>query len=299
MAAFAVISSAIWPLAFTASNSLHLGRMGTVSTRRADVRLADPRTIAEFDAEDFEPAWPYEDDYDFKRIDESADFNFYMEPRFVTHIDDGAIAALTEYYRRALPEGGALLDLCSSWISHLPPEIAYSRVAGVGMNYRELEMNKRLTEFAAQDLNADPKLPYGNNEFDAVLNVVSVDYMTQPRQLFSEMHRVLRPGGIAVMSFSNRCFPSKAVKAWLEADETGRLAIVANYFHFCGQPWSELRALDLNPLKKEGLEQRARTVASSANANSNPFASFMAGVGATMGSMDPMFVVEARAIKSA
>jgi SAM-dependent methyltransferase len=245
------------------------------------VRLAEPKLLATFEADDFAASWPYIAD-DFRRIDESMDYEFYMQPRFVTHIDDGAIASLTEYYRRTLPAGGAVLDICSSWISHLPKDVQYGEVCGVGMNLRELEANKALTSFEARDLNTDPKLPYADGHFDAVINAVSVDYMTKPLELFAEMHRVLKPGGLAIMSFSNRCFPSKAVRCWLESDEMGRLAIVANYFRHSAA-WDEIQALDIIPLKSDGM----------ASIKQNAASAFMA----SFASMDPMWVVQARAKK--
>ena len=115
------------------------------------------------------------------RIDESPDFNFYSAPRFVTHIDDGAIAAVTQYYRQVLPPGADVLDLCSSWVSHLPEEATFGKVVGLGMNARELEANPRLSEWVQGDLNASPNLPFDDASFDACLNVVSVDYLTRPR----------------------------------------------------------------------------------------------------------------------
>ncbi|KAJ1639186.1 hypothetical protein T492DRAFT_938066 [Pavlovales sp. CCMP2436] len=247
---------------------------------RTHIRSAEAKVLAEFERDDFGP-WLYSP-RDFRRIDESLDFDFYSTPRFVTHIDDGAIASLTEYYRRTLPADGAILDLCSSWISHLPAEVSYGSVAGIGMNYRELEANKRLTAFSAQDLNFNATLPYPDATFDCVVNAVSVDYMTKPLPLFKEMHRVLKPGGRAIMSFSNRCFPTKAVGCWLDADETGRLAIVANYFHHSAS-WEGIRALDIIPLKGEGMSRM----------KSNPAQSFMA----SWASMDPMYIVEAWAVK--
>lgn len=247
---------------------------------RANVRAAEPLELATFDASDFAPSWPYNEE-DFRRIDETMDYQFYMQPRFVTHIDDGAIASLTEYYRRTLPAGGAILDLCSSWISHLPPEIEYSTVCGIGMNVRELEANARLTSFEARDLNTDPSLPYADTTFDAVVNAVSVDYMVRPNELFREMYRVLKPGGVAIMSFSNRYFATKAVRIWLEADEPGRLAIVANYFFHTAR-WEKIRALDIIPLKSDGMPKL--------KAGSNIISAFLA----SFASYDPMWVVEAR-----
>jgi SAM-dependent methyltransferase len=203
------------------------------------------KILETFGPDAFPSEWPYTSE-DMRRLDESADIYFYGEPRFVTHIDDGAIAALTSYYREALSPGDDVLDICSSWISHLPKELELGRVVGVGMNARELEANERLTEFVQLDLNVAPTLPFDDASFDAILNVVSVDYLSKPKEVFAEMHRVLRPGGSAIMSFSNRCFPSKAVEVWLSQGDTGRRKIVASYFG-CSPPggWKEITALDI------------------------------------------------------
>ena len=111
----------------------------------------------------------------FQRIDESADERFYSEPRLVTHIDDATIAALTQLYRELVPAGAHVLDLMSSWVSHLPPEVDYGRVVGLGMNHVELAQNPRLTSFLVHDLNRCPELPFADATFDAVLNAVSSD----------------------------------------------------------------------------------------------------------------------------
>jgi len=170
----------------------------------------------------------------FRRSDESPDASFYVAPRFVTHIDDGAIAAVTALYRDLLPAGGDVLDLMSSWVSHLPDDVAYGRVVGLGMNADELGANPRLAEWRVQDLNADPRLPYGDAEFDGAGCCVSVQYLVRPVEVFREVARVLRPGAPFVVTFSNRCFPTKAVAAWQTLDDRGHAALVAGYGRTAG-----------------------------------------------------------------
>ena len=170
----------------------------------------------------------------FRRADESPDQQFYAFPRLVTHIDEGAVAAVTDLYRAHVPEGGAVLDLMSSWVSHLPPEAEYGRVAGLGMNAEELGANPRLTEWAVQSLNDNPALPYESAAFDAALCCVSVQYLTRPAEVFAEVARVLRPGAPFVVTFSNRCFPTKAVLAWRSLDDAGHAALVGSYFDAAG-----------------------------------------------------------------
>ncbi len=182
----------------------------------------------------------------FRRADESPDEEFYRAPRFVTHIDDRAIATVTQLYREHFPEGGAVLDLMSSWISHLPPGIEYRRVAGLGMNEEELKNNLRLDEYTVQDLNQNPQLPYEDNEFDGCGICVSVDYLTRPAEVLREVGRVLKPGAPIVLSFSNRCFAEKAVAAWLQTNDRGRIGIVEGYLRDAGN-WGDIHSLDRSP----------------------------------------------------
>jgi SAM-dependent methyltransferase len=170
----------------------------------------------------------------FRRHDEAPDGAFYRVPRFVTHIDEHAVAAVTALYREFLPAGGAVLDLMSSWVSHLPAEVTYGRVAGLGMNAEELAANPRLTDWRVQDLNTDPRLPYDDAAFDGAGCCVSVQYLTRPAAVFREMARVLRPGAPFVVTFSNRCFPTKAVAAWQALDDAGHARLVSSYLAAAG-----------------------------------------------------------------
>jgi len=224
-----------------------------VSSSSSSSSLA-AKSICTFDNTDFtgtQGDWPYTN-ADLNRLDNSVDTIFYDEPRFVTHIDDSAIKALTNYYAREFAslnkDSLDILDLCSSWVSHLPDEsdtIKYGKVVGVGMNEKELSNNKRLTYYDVQDLNNEPTLSqFKDNSFDVVCNVVSVDYLTKPLEIFQEMYRILRPGGISLMSFSNRCFPTKAIAMWLQADDIGRLTIVGSYYHYSAR-WTSIEALDI------------------------------------------------------
>ena len=170
----------------------------------------------------------------FRKADPSPDPAFYVQPRFVTHIDAGAIAAVTAIYRDLLPPAGDILDLMSSWVSHLPPEAAYRSVAGHGMNAAELEANPRLTARIVQDLNANPTLPLPENTFDGACLCVSVQYLQRPIEVFNEVRRVLRPGAPFVVSFSNRCFPTKAVAIWQALDGADQQRLVTAYMQAAG-----------------------------------------------------------------
>lgn len=164
------------------------------------------------------------------KLDESSDTYFYDTPRFVTHVDESFIQRLTELYRQRLIPNGRILDLMSSWISHLPEGVDFTWVEGHGMNEEELAKNPRLNHYFVQNLNEDPSLPLEDESFDAVLNTVSVQYLQQPEVVFSEIHRVLRPGGMAIISFSNRMFYQKAIAAWRDGSELDRVNLVKNYF---------------------------------------------------------------------
>jgi len=170
----------------------------------------------------------------FARIDEGDDAAFYAPPRLVTHIDDTAIRALTEFYAAALPRGGAVLDLMSSWVSHLPEDAVYGEVIGHGMNRDELAANPRLSRWFVQDLNRDPALLLDDASLDAAICCVSVQYLQQPLRVFAEVRRVLRSGAPFIVSFSNRCFPTKAVEIWRTLDIRGHAALVRLYFERAG-----------------------------------------------------------------
>lgn len=163
----------------------------------------------------------------FDRTDGSPDAVFYLPERLVTHIDPGAIAAVGELYAE-IGLTGDVLDICSSWISHFraPPR----RLVAMGMNEMELRANDMATSWVVRDLNVDPALPFDDASFEAVTCCVSVDYLTRPLDVFAEVARVLRPGGPFVVTFSNRCFPTKAIRGWLLTDDEGHCAIVDTYF---------------------------------------------------------------------
>lgn len=182
----------------------------------------------------------------FERVDDAPDGQFYSEPRFVTHIDDATIGALTAFYRELIPPGAAVLDLMSSWVSHLPDDVQYGRVAGLGMNARELEGNPQLSDFVVHDLNADPELPYEDEQFDFAVNAVSIQYLTRPVEVFASIGRVLRPGGVYAVAISHRMFPTKAVAVWQSLSNQDRLRLVASYFNTSGC-WGEPQFADRSP----------------------------------------------------
>lgn len=252
---------------------LFAGALGAAMLSRSSsaVAAAAPRTVEEVLANvEWPDEFPFTAD-DFKRFDETPDTFFYGQPRFVTHIDDGAIAALTKYYSQVFPASGnkdiAMLDICSSWVSHFPEGYTAGRITGLGMNADELRKNPVLTDFVVKDLNVEPKLDFPDNTFDVITNVVSVDYLSRPVEVFKEMHRVLKPGGVAINSFSNRCFPTKAISIWTSTGDLDHAWIVGAYFNYSVPGgWTKPEAHDISPGNK----------------------------GLFGGSGDPMYVVQAR-----
>ena len=181
--------------------------------------------------EDIAPEFPSEA---FARLDEGDDAEFYRPARLVTHIDDRAIAALSDFYGRELKPGGVILDLMSSWVSHLPDGLALGEVIGHGMNAEELAQNPRLTRWFVQDLNSDPALPLADASLDGALCCVSVQYLQRPVDVFAEVRRVLRPGAPFIVSFSNRCFWTKAVAIWRSLGLQDHARLVHLYFQRAG-----------------------------------------------------------------
>ncbi len=170
----------------------------------------------------------------FDRIDDGDDLAFYADPRLVTHIDPVAVTALTDLYREVLPPGGRVLDLMSSWVSHLPEDRRYAEVVGHGMNAEELAANPRLDGWFVHDLNADPTLPLADGAFDAALCCVGVQYLQRPFAVFAEVRRVLVPGAPFVVSYANRCFPTKAVAVWRSFDMEGQASLIGLYLKRSG-----------------------------------------------------------------
>jgi hypothetical protein len=186
----------------------------------------------------------------FLKEDASPDPQFYGQPRFVTHIDEGAIAAVTELYRALFPAGGTVLDLMGSWVAHLPQEVDNAEVIGHGMNEEELKANPRYTRYFRQDLNAHPTLPLADASIDAAAICVSVQYLQRPVAVFREVKRVLKPGGVFAITFSNRCFPTKAVAIWLHLPMGQHDRLVGLYLQRAG-----FTALETRTLIPSGLPQ--------------------------------------------
>ncbi|AXY67538.1 class I SAM-dependent methyltransferase [Thermosynechococcus sichuanensis E542] len=188
------------------------------------------------------------------KLDSRSDDLFYAAPRFVTHVDDFFLARLTDLYRQYLQPQMRVLDLMSSWVSHLPPELSFQEVVGHGMNAVELARNPRLDHYFVQNLNEDLALPLEDASFDAVLMAVSVQYLQYPEATFTEIARILKPQGVVIVSFSNRMFFEKAIQAWRDATEGDRVQLVHTYINsipslkvietHLPRPWSWLAFTD-------------------------------------------------------
>ena len=171
----------------------------------------------------------------FSRLDETTDCEFYTQDRFVHHLDKVARSTLEDVIGKLVVEDKPeILDLMAGWDSHIPENQDPARVVGLGMNENELLANPDQTEYVVYDLNCDPKLPFADNSFDVVLNTASVEYLIRPIEVFREVSRVLKPGGLFLVTFSNRMFTPKAVKVWVESSEEERMSLVADFFREAG-----------------------------------------------------------------
>ena len=167
----------------------------------------------------------------FSREDESDDIEFYAEKRIVDHLDSYALETVESIIGQLIiEESPVILDLMAGWNSHIPETLKPEKVIGLGLNKEELEQNKSLDEYIIHDLNKDPMLPFADSTFDAVLNTVSVDYMTKPFEVAEEVNRILKPGGIFIVVFSDRMFPQKAIRLWKESSDQERIMFVEDLF---------------------------------------------------------------------
>ena len=181
----------------------------------------------------------------FRREDEEDDGVFYQSPRLVVHIDQGAIAAISNLFKQQVPENSEILDLMSSWRTHWPADHPKAKMVGLGLNQVELMENPDLDEFVVHDVNRDPELPFEDDSFDAVLITVSAQYLTKPIETFAQVNRILRPGGVFIVSFSNRMFATKAVLIWRNSTDRGRVDLVGTYME-SAQNFEDIQATFLN-----------------------------------------------------
>lgn len=262
--------------------------MGTPSSKQWPIKEYTPR----------HETFPYRDE-DFLRQDPSTDSQFYSSPRFVTHIDDRAIADLRDYYDTVLPRKGKILDFCSSWVSHYPTTIEDAaargdvQVVGLGMSKPELEANKVLNSGRLViDLNVNPDIASAlhdakavdtaddSTKLDASTNVVSTDYLIQPVAVLRSLRQVTKPQGTVHLTISNRCFPTKAISRWLRVGEEERLLMVGDFLHEAG--WRRIEIVELSSGKVAEGEQVAPP---------QGFQGLMAWMG--MDRRDPLWVVRA------
>jgi SAM-dependent methyltransferase len=185
----------------------------------------------------------------FGRPDEADDAEFYRHPRLVQHIDDAAAGVIRKVYKEYLAPGMAVLDLMSSWQSHVPEDLSLASLTGLGMNESELDANAQLTARTVHDLNREPALPFAAESFDAALCSVSVEYLTRPWEVFAELARVLRPGAPLLVTFSDRWFPPKAIRIWPELHDFERMGLVSEYFRQTGR-YSDLETISVRGLPR-------------------------------------------------
>ena len=182
----------------------------------------------------------------FERVDEDEDRLFYLQPRRVVHIDDSAIAAVGRLFRELVPPDSTVLDLMSSWRSHWPAGHPKARLVGLGLNREEMEDNPDLDEVVVHDVNRDLHLPFDEETFGAAVITVSAQYLTHPVDTFSEVNRILKPGGMFIVSFSNRMFPTKAVYIWRASSDRGRVDLVGSYMEAAGN-FEDIQGVFANP----------------------------------------------------
>lgn len=171
-----------------------------------------------------------------RKWDSSDDGLFYAQPRFVQHLDDAFRLRLTQLYRERIPAGADVLDLMSSWVSHLPDDVIYGSVIGHGLNAQELAANPRLQRHWVQNLNQDQHLPLDDASVDATLIVAGWQYLQYPEAVAAELLRITRPSGQLIVAFSNRMFFTKAPQVWADGSDRDHLEIISRVLVAQGWP---------------------------------------------------------------
>lgn len=166
----------------------------------------------------------------FQRLDGNTDDIFYSMSRLTDHLDARALEEVSKLHGELIPHRGRILDLMASVNSHLPDSLQPTELIGLGMNEEELAANRLLSKYLVHDLNLEPNLPFPDNAFDAVTCTVSVEYLIRPLEVFNEVLRILKPGGVFINSFSNRWFPPKVISLWIDLHEFERMGLVSEYY---------------------------------------------------------------------
>ncbi len=194
-----------------------------------------------------------------RRGDEQIDTHFYATTRLIDHLDRRTLSEITTLYGQLIPSGSRVLDLMASWDSHLPDSLSTTSVSGLGMNREELAANPRLSDFICHDLNADPRLPYPDSHFDAVITTASIEYLTQPEAVAAEVARVLTAGGLWINTFSNRWFPSKAIQIWSLLHDFERIGLVSEYY-LAGGHFTDLQTRSIRGLSRPATDRYASQI---------------------------------------
>ena len=166
--------------------------------------------------------------YDRNKSDISDDGIFYQQPRFVHHLSDSFRNRLTSLYSEYLLNHYIILDLMSSWVSHLPSNISYKKVIGHGMNEAELSSNERLDRFFVQNLNKKQNMPIEDSSVDVGLIVAGWQYLQYPEKVSLELSRVIKSDSLLIISFTNRAFWTKAPNIWTYSSEEKRIEYVTS-----------------------------------------------------------------------
>jgi SAM-dependent methyltransferase len=183
------------------------------------MQITHPAAPTDFDAK-----------YPLPRRNDGDDADFYREPRLVAHLDATAVEHVSALYGRLLAPGTRVLDLMSGWRSHLPCSLDGCTVTGLGMNEQELHANEGLAGRVVHDLNRKPELPFDHGQFDAVVCTASIEYLTRPLEVVTEVSRVLKPGGVFVTTFSDRWFHGKEIEPWPDLHRFERLGYVLDLY---------------------------------------------------------------------
>jgi len=206
-----------------------------------------------------------------------------------TELDEEAAEKLRGHFKFYLKPGMSILEFGAAENSYFPNDLELSRHVGVGLNKDLMDENESLTEKLVVDLNtvvpsrdvdSDDLRRLAADPFDAIVMTNTVDFLTNPREVYRTAWHLLKPGGLMMVPFTSKNakeyvakFERAQVKAWREFSDDQHMWITGSFFQFsAGEGWERLLGFDISPdSAKDNLEDPGLFAAFQSGRNNNMY----------------------------